>query len=444
MLNSALVCWGNKLNNRKNYLEAEHLTTRQLLHRRGNQALVREINLSTIMNYLHENAPISRSALAEITGLNKTTVSSLVQELINQRFIYEVGLDSVGTGRPAMLLGINPTAGCIISAEIGVDFIAAVCANFAAEVIWQHRQITQPETSQTEIIDCTLKLLRQAADAGQSLNTPLLGLAIGLPGLIDQETGTLLFGPNLKWKNVPVGVILRQKFNLPIFVDNEANMAALGEYYFGAAKDYQEILYVSAGVGLGGGIVRNGQLVGGATGFAGEFGHMTMVPNGNRCNCGNRGCWETQVSQSALFNYIRAAITSGRPSVLSGLAGGNLNQLTVPMVVKAAQIDDAVALEALTQIGQDLGVGIASLVNALNPDLVVFGGILSLAGEFLLPQINHQLQQRTLLWDKRATKVVLAKHGLNACTMGGIAMVYQAILAQPGSVTRQIASPELL
>jgi glucokinase-like ROK family protein len=429
--------------NRPFFLEVEHLTSRQNRYRTGSQSLVREINLSAIMNRLRESAPISRSALAEITGLNKTTVSSLVQELIEHQFVREIGFESTGTGRPAMLLELNPAAGCIISGEIGADSISVICTNFATEVICRYKDSTQQDAGQQAIIDHALTLLRQAIDKGLDLCGPLLGLVVGVPGLVNRESGTLLFAPNLNWRNVPLGAILQEAFDLPVFVDNEANMAALGEYYFGAAQDYNEVLYVSAGVGLGGGIVRGGQLFNGATGIGGEFGHMTMDPAGELCSCGSRGCWETQVSQPALFRYIRRTIiNNGRSSVLSEMTGDDLDRLTVPTVVDAAHAGDPVALEALEQMGHYLGIGTASLVNALNPDLVVLGGILSLAGEFLLPLVKDELRQHALLWSESATQVVLARHGLDACVMGGVAMVYQAILAQPGTVTRQSVSPE--
>jgi glucokinase-like ROK family protein len=413
-------------------------------YRTGNQALVREINLSTILNRLRENAPISRSALAEMTGLNKTTVSSLVQELIDQQFVHEVGLDSVGTGRPAMLLELNPAAGCIISGEIGVDFISVICSNFASQVIWQHKESTRSDAGLRATLEHTLTLLHRAADAACNSYDSLLGLAIGVPGLVDRQNGTLLFAPNLNWTDVPLGDILREEFELPIFIDNEANLAALGEYYFGAAKYFSDVLYVSAGAGLGGGIVRDGQLINGATGFAGEFGHMTMDEEGEFCSCGNRGCWETQVNQAALFRNIRQAIMSDRGAARrSTMLSGDLDQLTVPLVVKAARAGDPIALAALDKVGHHLGVGIASLVNALNPALVVFGGMLSLAGEFLLPMIIDELQRRTLLWHERDTAVVLAEHSFDACVLGGVATVYQAILEPPGSTARQnlVAEP---
>jgi glucokinase-like ROK family protein len=337
-----------------------------------------------------------------------------------------------------MLLELNPAAGCIISGEIGVDFISVICSNFASQVIWQHKESTKPEAGFQATLEHTLTLLHRAADAACNSYESLLGLAIGVPGLVDHQNGTLLFAPNLNWTDVPLGNILREAFELPIFIDNEANLAALGEYYFGAAKYFSDVLYVSAGAGLGGGIVRDGQLINGATGFAGEFGHMTMDPEGEFCRCGNRGCWETQVSQAALFRNIRQAImTDRRATRRSTMLLGDLDQLTVPLVVKAARAGDPIALAALDKVGHHLGIGIASLVNALNPALVVFGGMLSLAGEFLLPLINDELQRRTLLWHERDTAVVLAEHSFDACVLGGVATVYQAILEPSGSAAHQ-------
>jgi glucokinase-like ROK family protein len=394
------------------------------------------MNLSAIMHHLRENPSTSRATLATMTGLNKTTVSSLVRELIERRFVHEVGYESGGTGRPAVLLELNPGAGCIASCEIGVDFISVVSADFAPEILWRHQEPINPDLGQRAIIDRALVLLRKAVDVGRDQCSVLFGLAVGVPGLVDQTTGTLLFAPNLKWENLPLGTILRERFDVPVFVGNEANMAALGEQYFGAAQGYDEVLYISAGVGLGGGLVRGGRLVEGVTGTAAEFGHMTMDPEGELCNCGNRGCWETQVSQRALFHHVRQALEDGQSSLLQEMTHGDLDQLTVPIVTDAARSDDLVALKALNQVGHDLGVGIASLVNALNPELVVFGGILSVAGEFLLPVVNGEMRRRALRWNREATDVVLARHGFDACVVGGVATVYEAVLAQPSSAVK--------
>jgi len=404
----------------------------------GDQALVRQINLSLIMHILRTEAPISRASLSQKTQLNKTTVSDLISELNERGFVRELGMRSSGTGRPATLMTLNPDVGYIISCEIAVDYLEVLVTDFAPEVIWQIKVPTPPGTSQPVVIELMLTLLHQAVEKGLALTDNLLGIAVGVPGMVDHATGTILFAPNLKWRNVPLLALLeKENFGAPIFVDNEANLAALGEYYFGAAKGYREILYLSGNVGLGGGFLRDGQLCRGANGVAAEYGHMTIEPQGELCNCGNYGCWETLVSQTGLFKRIVNAIRSGEPSCLTEKICEHSESLTVEMIVEAAQAGDRLALVSLEEIGHSLGIGIASLLNALNPEIVVLGGILSVASEFLFPVVNAEIQKRALPWNREYVKVVCAAHGSDASVKGGIAIVYQSVLTQTPSVNLQ-------
>ena len=278
--------------------------------------------------------------------------------------------------------------------------------------------------------------MNDAIQRGYQVYSTLLGIGVGVAALIDQSTGTMLFAPNLKWiEPFPIRAMLQEAFpQAPVIVDNEANIAALGEHYFGVAQDHDEVLYISAGVGLGGGIVHDRQVFSGVTGVGAEIGHMTMQPDGELCSCGNYGCWETQVSQRALFRHIRKSFEHGEKGTLFEWTNGNVERLTVPLIVDAARAGDTVALSGLEKIGRDLGIGVASLVNALNPELVVCGGILSLAGEFLMPAAIKEFEQRALRWNREAAEVVLAKHGFDAAAMGGVAAVYQTILAQPNLI----------
>jgi predicted NBD/HSP70 family sugar kinase len=191
---------------------------------------------------------------------------------------------------------------------------------------------------------------------------------------------------------------------------------------------------------LGGGIVLNRQVLPGASGFAGEVGHMTMDPHGPRCNCGNFGCWETFVSQWAVFRRIREAVEGGKVSSLLAMTQGNLDSLSFPMVIEAARNGDAVALAALEETGRYLGIGLANLINALNPQRVVFGGILSVGHEYLMPVIREVVQQRALRWSRESAEIVIAAYGQDACVMGGVATVFHHVLAQPLEVTLASAS----
>lgn len=401
-------------------------------YRTGDQALVREINLSIILNCLRETSPLSRAQLAEITGLNKTTVSSLVKELIARQFVREMGLGSSGGGRPAVMLELNPDAGCIIGLEIGVDFILAILTDFRAHVLWRRWEDTDQAEGQEAILAKALTLVRQALAAAQPTHSPVLGIGVGIPGLVDISSGTLLFAPNLKWYDVPLHEVFSRQFDVPIFVDNDANMSALGERYFGKAQGSNNFIYLSLGVGLGGGIVLNGQLYRGVGGYAGEVGHMTVVDDGERCNCGNRGCWETLVSQTAVVKRVQKAIEAGNASLVSQLVEGRLDRISIPIIVEAAGKGDRVARQALEETGIYLGIGIANLINAFNPEWIILGGVVSLASDYLLPAIERTIEKRSLVWARRMVRVTASSYGADACVMGGVALVLHDILSRPG------------
>jgi len=393
---------------------------------------MREMNLALILSCLRQEAPLSRSRLAEMTGLTKATVSSLVRELIERKFVCETGSIISNVGRPSINLELNPQAGTIIGLEIGVDFLSAILTNFSAQVQWKKLEYTTNLLGQQEILANSFKVLEEACIQANQHPGNLLGIGLGVPGLVDHNSGTLLFAPNLNWRDVPIRKMVEERFNIPVYVENEAQMAALGESYFGAGRYADFVLYVSSGVGLGGGIVLKKQVLQGMNGFAGEIGHITIVPDGLPCNCGNTGCWETLASQRAVFRLVRQAIERGRSSLVLRKAGGDLDRMTIPMIIEAAQAGDKVALEAFQETGHWLGIGIANLINALNPEVVVFGGILSLASDFLMPEMQSEIDRRALPWSSQNTRLVISEYSLDSCVIGGVATVYHQVLSQPG------------
>lgn len=405
---------------------------KKISYQAGDQTMLRKINLSAIMNYIRINAPISRSTLARKTGLNKATITSLVSELINRNLIKEVGLKNNALGRPSMDLTLNPDVGFIIGVEIGVDFINVVGTDFTPKEISHINVATTLDMSSDEVLNQMIVCINQAVnECQQRVGGSFLGLAVGVPGLVDYEVGTLLFAPNLKWRDVELKKFLASVYPVPIIIDNEANLATFGEYYFGSAYQYPDVLYLSAGIGLGGGILHDSELLRGVNGMAGELGHITMLPDGELCGCGNKGCWETLVSLRALYRYVQEQFATNKTSELWQKTGGNINELTVEMIVSAAEKGDRVAIVALTKVGRYLGIGIASLINSLNPAIVVFGGIMSIAWKFLEPVVLSEIKNRTLFWNRENTEIVLAKHGSDACVIGGIASIYQATISQP-------------
>ncbi len=397
-------------------------------------AMMREMNTALILECLHQHAPLSRARLAVMTGLNKATVSSLVRELLDAQFVRENGLNTGDTGRPAIQLELNPGAGAIIGGEIGVDFTSILLADFSAGVLWRVYERTSHLDDQRAVLERIVAGLEQARDAAHKAGLPVLGLGLGVPGLVDVATGTVLFAPNLGWTDVPLRQALESRFDFPIYVDNEANLAALGEVYFGAAEDARYVLYIHSSVGLGAGVVIDRRILAGVAGLAGEVGHMTLEPDGPLCTCGNYGCWETFASQRALFRRIRDAVAAGRETWLTEATEGRLDPLTIQLVIAAAKRGDAVTLEALAETGRYLGIGLAALINLLNPERVVFGGMLSLAHEYLLPPMRAEIERRALRWSREGADIVIAAYGPDACAIGGVATVYHRVLSRPLAV----------
>jgi glucokinase-like ROK family protein len=397
----------------------------------ADQLFIRRLNTALVMDCLRTHGPLSRAGLSAAVGLNRSTVSSVINDLLEENFVREIGLQPSERGRPGMLLELNPDGGCAVGVEIGVDFLSVVLTDFIAQVLWRQRITSNPQDEQSAIIERAEGIVQEALEIGEGRGLRLLGIGLGVPGLVDIRQGNLVFAPNLRWRNVPFRQMWTRRFHLPIFVENEANAAALGEYYSGVARDVQNLIYLSAGIGLGGGIIIKGKLFRGSGGYAGEIGHMTVDPDGEICGCGKRGCWETVVGPRAIVRRVKEALESGGKSQIRTLVKNDLNRIDVDVVVRAAQAGDLVALTALEEVGVQLGIGIGNLVNTFNPQMVVLGGVLSLASPFLLPVIEETVQEHALEQPYEIVKIAASAHGADACVMGAVALVLDDILREP-------------
>jgi glucokinase-like ROK family protein len=317
-----------------------------------------------------------------------------------------------------------------------VDFVSVILADFVGQVRWRHLEETDPTESQDALIALTQQIVDQAVAVHQSYATRLLGLGLATPGTVNVDDGLLIFSPNLQWYNVPYGRIFHEHIGLPVIVDNDANAAAMAEHLFGVARQVQHFVSVFAGVGVGGGLFLNGELYRGATGFAGEIGHMNfMVEHYRRpCRCGSRGCWETSVAQDSVIERVRTRLAVGRNSLVRRLMAEQSSPLTLPVIVQAADAADAEAIEALTETGSLMGYGVANLVNVFNPEMVVLGGPLSIAGDYLLPPIREAVEHTTLPEIAEQVQILLSAFGADASVMGAVALVVENILANPSSV----------
>ena len=399
----------------------------------SDQAFVREFNTSVVMDYIRLYAPISRAELAVRTGLNRSTITLIINELIDRGFVQETALQDSRIGRPGMLLQFDPKGGFAIGVEIGVDFLVVIVTNFVADILWSRRVPIGPGTDRYAMMELAENIISQAFEYGQASGLRPLGIGVGIPGLVDARQGRLVFAPNLKWSDIPIRMIWMSRFNIPVFVENEANCAAMGEYFYGIAHDTKDFIYIKTGVGLGSGIMVGGRLFKGTNGFAGEVGHTTIYNDGPLCGCGRHGCWETYVSPSALLRSAVDKIERGEPSWMLKQVDGDLSKITLDTLIEAAEQDDPVALIALDEAGVHLGIGIVNLANIFDPGLVVIGGALSLCGKWLVPKIQTILHDNILPPLRDKIRVELSSHGEDACAIGAVALVLDDLLREPMS-----------
>lgn len=400
----------------------------------ADQVWVRRMNRSIILEVFRTRKTLSRANLAINTGLNPSTVSSIIGELIQENLIRETDLIQSGTGRPGRLLELNPEGGCALGIEVNVDYIEFLITDFAANVLWRKHQVSTPEVGQEAIMAAVSHLAEEASAFIQTRKSHLMGVGVGMPGLVDVSSGVLRFAPNLHWEDVPVREILARHFNCPIYVENEANVAALGEYYFGAVRNVKNFIYLSAGIGLGSGIVIGGKIFRGMSGYAGEAGHMTMDVNGEICGCGKRGCWETFVGPRAVEQRVQRSLALGAESTLQDMARGDLKNIVFDDILQAAKSGDRTAMDALAKVAFYLGIGIANLVNLFDVEVIVLGGILNNASSFMLKDIERVVFENTLAPGREHLRVIPSAHGSDACVMGAIALVLDDILHEPAFI----------
>lgn len=418
--------------------QGPQVTANSKRFRTGDQGWVRERNLAILMNYLWtEGHPISRTRLTATSGLNKTTVGSLLTQLQSWGFVRESGIQGRRPGRPGALFQLNEHGGRIIGMEIGVGFVSVIVGDLHANVLWRSERETT--ANGTQLAGASLdvvwgeveRMVAEGISAARRDSGRLLGMGVGVPGIVDVATGRLLFAPNLHWQDVPVGDLLRNTFGIPVVVSNEANAAALGEWMFGVARGVENFVYLSAGVGLGGGLIVNGHLYGGAEGYAGEVGHMTLIPDGPPCNCGNRGCWEVLVGPAAIVQRVREAAAAGHAPLLWRRCGGHLDAIGIDDIRQAAEDGEQVVLATLHDVGRYLGIGIANLINVFNPTHIVLGGVLSLFGPFIVPSAQEVAYARAIIPSRQNVQICLSSFRFDACAMGGMATILREVLDNP-------------
>lgn len=383
---------------------------------RADQTIARRYNRAQILNRLRIQGSASRADLARQTGLTRSTISRIIDELTQEKLVHEIAENQNLKGRPGTLLTLNPSGGSAIGIEIGVHFISIMLTDFISTPIWHERKEISDSTDPETYIIQAENLITKAISISDQNHLPVKGIGVAVWGMVNQLTHKIHFAPNLHWHDLSIEEKWNKLFNIPVIVENDANVAALGEYYFGNGKKIEDFIYLSMDIGVGAGIISNGHLFRGAVGYAGEIGHITIDPDGELCNCGKRGCLETKIGRKVIVDRYK------------NLA--HIDDIDLEKIIQRGQAGDPIARKIFEEAGESIGIGISSAVNLLNPSMIIFGWSLGQAISLILPGVRRVLDERCL--PDLAENLILtsSRKGSDDALFGSIALVLDEIIRE--------------
>ena len=404
-------------------------TSRPLAGVPARQQLLKRHNLALALGQIAATPKVSRAQLASLTGLTKATVSTLVDALIEAVLVVERDPERGLIGRPGNPVSLNPQGPAGLGMEINVDYVSSCVVDLTGTV--RHRRVIagdnrllRPEVVLKRAAEAAGQLCARAEASGLSV----VGLGIGVPGLVDFD-GVLHRAPNLlQWQGIAVGELVSDLLGLPlrfVYCDNEANLAALGERWFGQREDLQDFVLVSGEIGVGAGIVIGGELFRGVRGLGGELGHVTVDPTGLVCSCGGRGCLETVAGQEALLAATGLPLWPGAP--------GSSPAVSVSELLRRAQAADKATLLAIEKAGGALGIALSAFLNVLDLPTVVLGGFYAALAPWLIGPVTAELSDRVVNHAWSSTEVVVSSLGADASVMGAAGISITRIINDPAA-----------
>ena len=309
-------------------------------------------------------------------------------------------------------------AECYIAVDLGGTNIRAVRGTAAGHILARASHRTQAIDGEAAVMQRIIQAVREVWPEDGSARA----IGISAPGPLDPWKGVIIYAPNLPgWRDVPLRDEIMQAFHVPTRLGNDANLAALAEYRFGAGRGYKDMIYLTLSTGIGGGVICGGRLLLGAKGFAAELGHMSVDLNGPRCNCGNIGCIEAIAAGPAIAKAAVTRIQAGEHSAIPDLVSGNLADVSAETVGQAAQMGDALALSVVLNAGRAIGAAIVNLLHAFNPGIVICGGGLTRMGDLLMQPIRQTMIERASDRDYWVD-IVLASLGDDVALLGALAL----------------------
>lgn len=316
----------------------------------------------------------------------------------------------------------------VLAVDVGGTKIIAALISPRGEILVREYILTQAVDGPESVIKRIDAAIDRVLNLRRIKGVEIHGISLAIAGAIDTANGVVTLSPHLPgWHDLPLRKIIEERRKVRTFLINDASAAALGEHYFGAGKGVKNLIYITVSTGIGGGIIIDGQLYSGASGGAGEVGHMTIDVDGPKCACGNTGCLEAFASGTAVARDAIRRLRAGEKSALSGMVSGRLEEITAEKVGTAAQNGDALAMDVVLQAATYLGIGLTNLVNLLNPEMIVVGGGLSKMGELLLGPARRVMQERAFPLLSQAVRIVPAQLGDDAGVFGAAVFAWQHV-----------------
>lgn len=383
---------------------------------------VRRANLSAIVRELHEGGPLSRSDLVVRTGLTRSAIRGLIGELASGDLVAEGPAALDGTpGRPSPVVRVEPRGAVALALEISVDSLAAATVGLGGHVFDLVRIDLPRGRSSVDDIASLLAGLATTVRDDLPARDSVVGVGVAVVGVVRRSDGMVSLAPNLGWRDEPLGDRLAAALDVdvPITLANEADLAALAEHRRGAARGVDDVVIVWGSVGVGGGLVVDGVPLTGSAGYSGEIGHIPVNPDGLPCRCGSTGCLETEVGSTALLRRAGRSPQGGHDAVAEVLA--------------AASAGEPEALAAFAETGRWLGIGLAGVINVLNPELVLLGGELTASYPFVRASLEAELDRRVLRASRGMVRVVPASLGVDAPLRGAAELAFEPLLSDPAA-----------
>ncbi len=392
----------------------------------ANRQLIRDINQNSLLNLIKTEGPVARTRLAELSGLSLATIGYITGDLIEHRLILESGAAESTGGRKPVLLEIRPEGGYAIGLKLTEYEIVAVILNLNGEIIYTERSALELREHGQEAIPLLSELVQALIERSGLDRRQVIGLGCGMPGLINSQAGICIDSPILNWHDIAISEPLGNLLKMPVYIDNDVNSLAIYEKLFGQGQPFEHFVTITVGRGVGLGLVINGDVYRGGLGGAGEFGHTTVVIEGRRCECSNRGCLEAYASDRGIVQTYFELNNLKAPDELL-----KAPEQEVYRLLEKGRAGDRSALEAFRLAGSLLGISLANLVNLLNPELVLLSGSGAVAGQLLFGPMQEALAAHTFSRLAQQMSLVIEPTGDESWARGAASLVLRQFFLSP-------------